>query len=157
MATLDRDYYVQLVEEGYFGNVMKEDIAGAVACFTDDAEVIIYHGDNEVRRFYGSPTGDQLPLDAFYDHLLGNYDAHFEGFEHTIDLDTQRCAANFTVTLTPKPGSAYEDTGTLTLNNSNFFRCRDGKIYWMVIYYANPALGAKLGTQTQSPTGFPKD
>ena len=156
MSTYDRDYYVKLVEEDYFGNVMKEDIAAACACFTADSEVVIYHGDNEVRRFFGSAEGEQLPLEAFYDHLLGNYDAFFEHFEHTVDVESQRCAANFLVTLTPKPGSDHEKTGALTLNNSNFFRCRDGKIYYMVIYYANPTLGSKLGTQTASPTGFPK-
>ena len=156
MSIFDRDYYIKLVERDYFGNVAKEDIAAACGCFTSDSEVVIYHGDNEVRRFYASPAAGQLPLEAFYDHLLGNYDAHFEGFEHTIDVEDQRCAANFTVTLTPKIGSDYEDMGTLTLNNSNFFRCHGGKIYYMVIYYANPTLGAKLGTQTTSPTGFPK-
>ena len=156
MATLDREYYVKLVEKDYFGNVMKEDIPAAIDAFTKDAQVVIYHGDNAVRRFYGNPTEGQLPLEAFYDHLLGNYDALFEDFEHTIDLDAQRCASNFIVTLTPKAGSDYEDIGTLTLNNSNFFRCRDGKIYYMVIYYANPTLGEKMGTQTSSPTGFPK-
>ena len=156
MSEFGREYYVKLVEEGYFGNVMKEDIAAACECFTNDSEVVIYHGDNEVRRFYGSPQGDQLPLEAFYTHLLGNYDALFEHFEHTIDVEAHRCAANFLVTLTPKAGSAYEATGPLTLNNSNFFRCREGKIYYMVIYYANPTLGAKLGNQTTSPTGFPK-
>lgn len=157
MSSFDREYYVKLIEEGYFGNVMKEDIAAACACFTDDSEVVIYHGDNEVRRFYGTPKDGQLPLVAFYDHLLGNYDALFEHFEHTVDLPAQRCASNFLVTLSPKPGSAYEETGVLTLNNSNFFRCRDGKIYYMIIYYANPTLGAKLGNQTASPTGFPRD
>jgi ketosteroid isomerase-like protein len=156
MPVYDRAYYTKLVEQDYFGNVMKEDIAAACACFTEDSEVVIYHGDNPVRRFYGTPKDGQLPLDAFYEHLLGNYGAKFEHFEHTIDLEYQRCAANFLVTLTPKPGSTYETTGTLTLNNSNFFRCRDGKIYYMVIYYANPTLGEKLGVQTTSPTGFPK-
>lgn len=156
MSEFGRDYYIKLVEKDYFGNVMKEDIAAACACFTEDSEVVIFHGDNEVRRFYGTPGDGQLPLEAFYDHLLGNYDALFEHFEHTIDLSAERCASNFLVTLTPKPGSDYVDTGVLTLNNSNFFRCRNGKIYYMVIYYANPTLGAKLGTQTASPTGFPK-
>lgn len=157
MTAFDRAYYIKLVEQEYFGNVMREDIAAACACFTDDSQVVIYHGDNEVRRFYGTPEEGQLPMEAFYDHLLGNYDAKFEHFEHTVDVEEQRCSANFLVTLTPKPGSDYEETGTLTLNNSNFFRCRDGKIYFMIIYYANPTLGAKLGTQTQSPTGFPKN
>ena len=152
----DRKYYVDLVENRYFGNVAKEDIKAACSCFTSDSQVVIYHGDNQVRRFYGTPKEGEAALEVFYDHLLGNYDAAFDGFEHTIDLESARCAANFTVTLSPKIGSDYEDVGRLTLNNSNFFRCRDGKIFFMVIYYANPTLGSKIGVQANSPTGFPK-
>ena len=120
---------------------MKEDIAAVVACFTDDSEVVIYNGDNVVRRSYGSPKDDQLPLESFYGYLFTNYNVLIEGFVHTIDVDAERCASNFTVTFTPKEGSAYEETGTLTMNNSNFFRCRDGKIDYMIVYFANPKFG----------------
>jgi hypothetical protein len=151
-----REYYVDLVERKYFGNVEAQDIKAACSCFTNDAKVIIYHGDNEVRRYYGTPGKGEAGLEVFYDHLLGNYDAEFNDFEHTVDLDSERCASNFVVTLTPKIGSDYEESGILTLNNSNFFRCKEGKIFYMVIYYANPTLGAKIGVNANSPTGFPK-
>ena len=137
MATFDRNYYVRLVEQEYFGSVMQEDMAAVIACFTNDAEFVIYNGDNEVRRSYGSPKGDQVPLETFYDQLFANYNILVEEFEHTIDVDAERCASNFTVTLKPKDGSEYEDTGTLVFSNSNFFRCRKGKIHFMTVYFAN--------------------
>lgn len=156
MAKYRYAYYVDLMEKGYFGNVMKEDIPAAIGCFTEDSRVTIYHGDNAIRYFYGDPGEGQLPLAAFYDHLLGNYDVHFENFSHYVDVDNERCASHFTVTLAPKSGSAYEETGTLTLNNCNFFKCIDGKIADMIIYYANPTLGSIMGVETSSPTGFPR-
>jgi hypothetical protein len=156
MSKPTRDHYIKLVEKDYFGNVMAEDIVAVVACFTPDAEITIYHGDNPIRRFYGQPTTDQQPLRAFWDHLCGNYTAHFGNFTHIVDDAYECCAATFIVTLTPKPNSAYLATGTLTLNNCNYFWCRDGKIHRMTIYYANPTLGAKLGLNSVGPTGFPK-
>ncbi len=156
MSKPNRDHYIKLVEKDYFGNVVAEDIEAVVRCFTPDAEITIYHGDNPIRRFYGKPNGDQQPLRAFWDHLCGNYGAHFGQFQHIVDEAHECCAATFIVTLTPKPNSAYISTGTLTLNNCNYFWCRDGKIARMTIYYANPTLGAKLGLVPVGPTGFPK-
>ena len=157
MSGFDRNYYIDLIENDYFGNVSKEDIKSACDCFTGDSEVIIYHGDNPVRLFYKVPGHGRDSLEVFYEHLVGNYDASFSNFLHTIDLDEQRCASNFLVTLSPKPDSEYRDIGTLTLNNSNFFRFNKGKIFYMIIYYANPTLGKLLGQVNQSPTGFPKN
>jgi hypothetical protein len=156
VSSFDREYYINLIEESYFGNVSKEDITGACDCFTDDSKVVIYHGDNPVRLFYKEPKGNQQPLEVFYDHLLGNYNAKFQDFVHTIDLSDEKCASNFLVTLSPKPNSEYLSTGVLTLNNSNFFRLDNGKINYMIIYYANPTLGDLLGNTNDSPTGFPK-
>ena len=156
MSAYDRDYYINLIEDSYFGNVSREDISSACDCFADNSQVVIYHGDNPVRTFYKNPDVSQQSLEVFYDHLLGNYDASFYDFVHTIDLDEKRCASNFLVTLSPKPNSEYLNTGTLTLNNSNFFRLEDGKIFYMIIYYANPTLGKMLGNTNNSPTGFPK-
>lgn len=156
MSKFDRQYYIELIENDYFGNVSHEDIKAACSCFSDNSKVTIYHGDNPVRFFYKNPSDGQDSLEVFYDHLVGNYDASFNNFVHTIDLDEQRCASNFLVTLSPKPDSEYRDIGTLTLNNSNFFRFSNGKIFYMIIYYANPTLGKLLGQVNQSPTGFPK-
>ena len=41
-------------------------------------------------------------------------------------------------------------------NNCNFFWFRGGKIAGMIIYYANPTLGKKLGLKPKMPTAFPK-
>jgi len=145
-----RDYYVTLVEDDYFGSVAREDIAAAMACFTPDAKVTIYHGDAPARRFAVAPEAGESPLRDFYDHLLANYAPRFSGFDHFVDVESGRCAATFDVALAPKPGSAYLDSGERRLKNCNFFHCRDGKIRDMIIYYADP--GAEAGM----PTGFPK-
>lgn len=156
MSKPARADYIKLVEKDYFGNVMSGDLDAVVACFTPAAEITIFHGDNEIRRFFGKPAAGQQPLRAFWEHLCGNYDSHFGNFQHIVDDAHECCAATFIVTLKPKPNSAYLATGTLTLNNCNYFWCKDGKIDRMTIYYANPTLGAKLGLTSTGPTGFPK-
>ncbi len=153
MAERTHGYYVKLVEEDYFGSVTRQDKDAILACFTEEARVTIYHGDNEPRRFSGkSRTGDS-PLSTFFDHLLANYDPAFEDFTHYVDVANDRCAAHFRVHLTPKPASPYLKIGVLVLQNCNFFRCRDGKIDDMILYYSNPS-AAKSGQPM--PTGFPK-
>lgn len=156
MKTFSRDYYINLIEDSYFGNVTRADISSACGCFTDSSEIVIYHGDNPVRRFYKNPSNNEDSLEVFYNHLVGNYNALFEDFVHTIDLECEKVASNFIVTLKPKQDSVYLSSGTLTLNNSNFFRFKNGKINYMIIYYANPTLGSMLNNSNNGPTGFPK-
>ena len=72
MSQFDDAYYADLVERRYFGNVAAGEIDAAVDCFTLDARVTIFHGDNPVRRFarpesadYGAPlptAGELLRL-----------------------------------------------------------------------------------------------
>ena len=150
MADLSHDDYVTLVEDTYFGSVSREDIPAALACFTDDARVTIYHGDAAPRRFAASPKDGESPLHTFFDHLLANYRARFTNFRHFIDPASESCAAYFNVELAPKPDSAYLGAGTRNLNNCNFFHYRAGKIFDMIIYYADP------GAAPDTPTGFPK-
>ena len=150
MSNYSRDDYVNLVEEAYFGAVAREDIAAALECFTPDARVTIYHGDAPARRFSAAPGAGESPLRDFYDHLLANYVARFSGFRHYVDPPNECCAAHFDVELSPKPDSPYLAAGTRHLNNCNFFQCREGKIYDMIIYYADQ------GANPDGPTGFPK-
>jgi hypothetical protein len=153
---LPRAHYLKLVEQDYFGSVMAEHLDAVVRCFTAAAEITIYHGDNPVQRFHAAPAAGQQPMGDFWGHLWANYRVHFGQFRHVIDAEAECCASTFVATLTPKPQSAYRDAGTLTLNNCNFFWCRQGLIYRMIIYYANPTLGARLGVASTAPTGFPK-
>lgn len=153
MTDFSRDHYVKLVEQDYFGSVARHDKAAILACFTDDARVTIYHGDNRPRRFQGKAASGESPLPSFFDHLLANYDPEFTEFTHFVDAENARCAATFKVTLTPTADSAYRDAGVQVLRNCNFFECRDGKIHDMIIYYANPGAA---GAAEPAPTGFPQ-
>ena len=153
---MTRDDYVDLVERRYFGNVSRADIAAVVACFTDDARVTIYHGDAAPRVFRAEPAAGETPLPRFFEHLLANYAPQFAEFAHYVDEANERCAATFLVTLTPKPDSAYRDAGVQRLRNCNFFRCRDGLIHDMTIYYSNPGTAADADTHGTRPTGFPQ-
>ena len=151
MTDRTHDYYVKLVEEDYFGSVTRQDKPAILACFTEDARVTIYHGDNAPRRFGTEPGASPLP--SFFDHLLANYDPAFSEFVHFTDAAHDRCAAYFKVRLTPKAESAYKAAGVLNLRNCNFFVCRDGKIHDMTLYYANPGAADAAGP---APPGFPK-
>ena len=155
--SLTQEDYRRLVEEAYFGTVMTGNVDAVLEAFTDDAEVTIYHGDNPVRRFKKTPGEGEVDLREFYAHLCGHFNAGFDGFMHVADLERARAAAMFTVTLTPRPDSPHAGEDALVLNNCNFFKYRGDKISWMVIYYSNSTLGAKLGQGSQGLTGFPKD
>jgi hypothetical protein len=131
---------------------MKGDIEAIIGCFISDARVRIRHGDAEERRFTLGADGEGLSAREFYGHLISNFACHFAGFKHFIDLDEERSAATFVVTLEPRPDSTYLSEGTQTLHNCNFFEYRDGKIADMIIYYSNPTAGAAGVT---APTGYP--
>ena len=157
MSELTREDYVRLMRDDYFGGVMRSDRSAVWNCFTDDAKVTIYHGDNPVNVFYKNARADQQSFDVFYGHLWTNYHVHFGNFHFVVDREQATAAATFIPTLEPKPESGYLQTGRLTLNNCNFFWFRGRAIADMIIYYANPTLGAKLGIASKMPTAFPKD
>lgn len=141
---------------GYFDAVMREDMAGVRAKFTPGAKITILHGDNPKREFLLADLDGPNSLTHFYGHLWANYQVKFYDFTYTIDPPAGQGGCYFQVTLTPKPGSAYAATGPLRLNNCNFFRFDNGLIADMIIYYANPTLGAALGNTQGAPTAFPK-
>lgn len=150
---LTRDELIDLVEDRYFGNVTREDVEAVAACFTADAEIIIRHGDAPTRLMKATPGPAETDMREFWRHLNANYHATFERFEHVVDVDAQRCAATFVVTLAPRSGSAYAARGTLTLQNCNFFWLENGRIARMMVYYANPDTG---GPSAGKPTGYPQ-
>lgn len=147
--------YVQLVEDRYFGNVSRDRQDAVLACFADDAEIEIRHGDNPVRILKGRPLAGESHLSEFWRHLNGNYRAAFADFQHFVDVASHRCAATFIVTLTPKPGSLYESQGIQTLKNCNFFWLRGTQIERMIVYYSNPAAADESSAQKKRPTGYP--
>lgn len=149
--TLGRAAIVELVEVRYFGNVAAGRIAATRACFTDDAEVLIRHGDGPPRRLVGRPGPGESPLEDFWRHLCGRFEPSFTDFEHVVDEAAQRCAATFTVTLRPRAGSPSAARGVQVLRNCNFFWLRDERIARMLVYYSNPDAVGGAG----APTGYP--
>jgi hypothetical protein len=156
MKISTRKDYLELVETRYFASVMREDFPALLDCFSSDGHITIYHGDNPVQDFYRAPQPGKNDFSVFYGHLWTNYHVHFAQFRHVIDAE-QNCASSiFLPTLTPKTASNSNDAKKLHLNNCNFFWFENGLIAEMIIYYANPTLGAKMGISTQTPTAFPK-
>ncbi len=158
MATkkMTRADYVKVIEKKYFASVMKQNYDAVLANFTEDARVTIYHGDNPVQIFFKNPKGKQQSFKVFYGHLFDNYLVNFGKYNTVVDVANKKAAATFTPHLKPKKGSAYKKAGDLHLNNCNFFWFRSDKIADMIIYYANPTLGKKLGLDPKMPTAFPK-
>ncbi len=152
-AALTRAACIDLVENRYFGNVSRERLEDVLDCFTEEAQIVIRHGDLPTRVMTARPGPGETHISEFWKHLNANYSARFEDFEHFIDLEASRCAATFRVTLAPKPESAYAERGTLTLYNCNFFWLERGRIARMIVYYANPDTG---GPMEGKPTGYPK-
>ncbi len=149
---LTRAYCIDLVENRYFGNVSRERLADVQSCFTADAQIVIRHGDHPTRVMKARPGPSETHISEFWKHLNAHYAARFDDFEHFVDVEAQRCAATFRVTLAPKRGSAYAERGTLTLHNCNFFWLEQGLIARMIVYYANPDTG---GPAAGRPTGYP--
>ena len=152
----NRRAYVEFIEDSYFGSVASGLYEKILDCFTDDARVIIRHGDNPERRFAVNPGDEELALASFYEHLCQNYDCWFGDFHHYVDLE-QRCAASrFTVRLKPKPGGLYANESPQELRNCNFFDFHDHRIGDMIIYYSNPNESPDDATTKERPTGYPK-
>ena len=149
MSLTDREAVIDFVEQAYFGNVQRQDIAAVMDCFQPGAEVIIRHGDKPIRQFATATHGDTADLREFYAHLCGNYDAWFGDFTHIVDVDAQRSACYFTVRLTPKPEGLYADAGVQELQNCNFFEYENDRIRYMIIYYSNS------DSAEGAPTGYP--
>ncbi len=153
---MDRETCIAFIEQTYFGNVEAGDIDAVMECFTEQAEVIIRHGDNPLRFFQVRPSGDATGLRDFYTHLCGNYAASFNDFEHFIDGTENRAACYFKVRLRPKPDGLYAEAGPQELLNCNFFEFEAGLINHMIIYYANPQSVEVDGRSAETPTGYPK-
>ena len=147
----NRDAYIEFIERHYFSNVATGDVDRVLDCFVNDAKVVIRHGDLPERRFAPSPGSGQDDLLSFYQHLCDNYTCWLRDFHHTNDIHAQRAASRFSVRLSPKPNGLYSKFPEQQLSNCNFFEFTDGRIKYMLIYYANLANG-----DDEKPTGYPK-
>jgi len=118
---LSRDELIQLATETYFSNVDAKNMEAALDCFHDGALFCVqtdftrHSGKEEIRRMF----------EDFFDAYKTIV---HRDFTCTVDEANGRIAASFVAELTDAAGDV-----TL-LNNTNFWRVRDGKFQEVYVY-----------------------
>lgn len=118
---LSRDQLIQLATRTYFGNVDAKNMEAALDCFHDGALFCVqtdftrHSGKEEIRRMFED-------FFSAYETIV------HRDFTCTVDEANGRIAASFVAELTDADGNV-----TL-LNNTNFWRVRDGKFQEVYVY-----------------------
>jgi len=118
---LSRAELIELATKTYFGNVDAKNMDAALDCFHDGALFCVqtaftrHSGKAEIRRMF--------------EDFFGAYETIVHrDFTCTVDEANGRIAASFTAELTDADG------GVTLLNNTNFWRVRDGKFQEVYVY-----------------------
>lgn len=132
MGSYPYEYYVQMVEEKYFGSVDRRDLAATLECFCPDAVFII----RSVTMQEGRPqlavtthAGRDTGIKRMFENLFNNYNfmVH-KDFSHVVDTERERCAAQFNVVLVGTDGRQ------VNMSNCNFFYLEQGKFKRVEVY-----------------------
>ncbi len=118
---LSRAELIQLATKTYFGSVDAKNMDAALDCFHDGALFCVqtdftrHSGKEEIRRMF--------------EDFFGAYETIVHrDFTCTVDEANGRIAASFVAELTDADG------GVTLLNNTNFWRVRDGKFQEVYVY-----------------------
>ena len=133
--SLDRDALIHMVETTYFDSVRRGDMAAVLGCFSDDAEIRVYRGDEALQHFAAQPAEGQQPLSAYFQYVFDHYDVSYSDFEHVVEPDAARIASTFIVHLRLRQ---EPDGAPQSLYNCNFFFLAGERFRRVVIHYANP-------------------
>ncbi len=115
------DYYTQIVEK-YFASVDRKDMAATLNCFCQDAVFTI---QSAFTIHEGRDTGIKQMFENFFENFPSGV---HKDFRHVVDVDNERCAAQFNVELIGADGSQTN------LSNCNFFYFEDGKFKRVYVY-----------------------
>jgi len=119
-----RDYYVDMVEQKYFANVDRKDMDAVLDCFTEDAVFTI-------QSAFTTHEGRDTGIRKMFENLLETYEQKIvhRDFKHVVDVENNRCAAQFEVELTDNDGNETY------LSNCNFFYLdENGKFERVFVY-----------------------
>lgn len=119
--TLHRDELIDLALQRYFAAVDRKDLVGALACFHDEA---LFTVQTSFTRHAGLPAIERM----FQDFFAAYATIVHRGFTCTVDAAHGRIAASFEAVLTGHDGTVT------TLNNTNFWRVRDGRFQEVYVY-----------------------
>ena len=118
---LARAELIELATRTYFGNVDAKNMDAALDCFHDGALFCVqtaftrHSGKDEIRRMF--------------EDFFGAYETIVHrDFTCTVDEANGRIAASFVAEMTDAGG------GVTILNNTNFWRVREGKFQEVYVY-----------------------
>lgn len=118
------DYYVDMVESKYFANVDRKDMEAVLDCFAEDAVFTI-------QSAFTTHEGRDAGIRQMFENLFETYSQKIvhRDFKHVVDVDNNRCAAQFEVELTDGEGAETY------LSNCNFFYLdENGKFERVFVY-----------------------
>lgn len=119
--SLDRDALVDLATRRYFAAVDAKDLEGALACFHNEA---LFTVQTSFKRHAGKAA-----IRRMFEDFFGAYTTIVHrDFTCTVDVAHGRIAASFIAELTADDGSVTR------LNNTNFWRVRDGQFQEVYVY-----------------------
>lgn len=119
--TLGRDELIEFATQSYFASVDRKDMAATLACFQDEALFT-------VQTSFTTHAGKSAIERMFADFFGAWAKIVHRDFTCTVDDANGRIAASFVAELTAADGSVT------TLNNTNFWRLRDGKFQEVHVY-----------------------
>ncbi len=112
---------IEFSTKTYFGNVDAKDMDATLACFHDEA---LFCVQTSFTRYAG-----KAEIKRMFEDFFGAYETIIHrDFTCTVDEANGRIAASFVAELTDADGNV-----TL-LNNTNFWRMRDGKFQEVYVY-----------------------
>ncbi|MCS7158634.1 MAG: nuclear transport factor 2 family protein [Blastocatellia bacterium] len=126
------EYYIEMVENKYFENVDRKDLAAVLDCFCPDAIFTIRSttvDEGRTRLVVTTHQGRDTGIKRMFENLFDNYSfmVH-KDFTHVVDVERGRCAAQFDVILIAADGRQ------INMSNCNFFYLEQGKFKRVDVY-----------------------
>lgn len=116
------NFYTDMIEQKYFANVRRKDLAATLACFCPDA-VFTIQSAFRVHR------GRDTEIKRMFENLFRNYATIVHSdFSHVVDVEQERCAAQFDVELTAPDGQKTR------MSNCNVHLFENGKFKRVYVY-----------------------
>jgi ketosteroid isomerase-like protein len=116
------EFYVDMVENRYFGMADKKAIEAVLDCFCEDAVFTI---QSAFTTYEGRDAGiRQMFINFFENFSVGVH----KDFRHVVDIEHERCSCQFKVELTAPDGTRTH------LSNCNFFYFENGKFKRVYVY-----------------------
>ena len=115
-------FYIDMIEQKYFANVDRKNLAATLACFCEDAVFTI---QSAFTVHKGRDTG----IKKMFENLFQNYKVIVhKDFVHVVDVQQERCAAQFNVELVAPDGKKTN------LSNCNVHYFENGKFKRVYVY-----------------------